>query len=625
MTPTPLDEQHAAPSSARATDIHLEREGHRLLGELSEAAEQIPWGIGLLQLAWTAGPVTYIAAAGGYYIGYGKSLPNETLVFFIGYTVLAGVVGLLANLGHKLGSERRQRARQRTYATTVDQLGELLFRLRDLELAQLEPAQRRTAAAGKLLAQGELSPAALALVVEELSDDKALAESAHRLELYRRNGLNSRSDDLRAEAEVPLREALARLGEQSPELASQLRARLAGQAPTLREGAPRQGQFIEHCLTAMARDNRALITLADVEALVQLCLELLFGRHFTLLGVTYRGAWHQAHAGEALEKTRHRYAIARAVTQGRIEGLVSWLVESEGAELQDPPGGRANQRLKQEIRTALDRLARQMARLRSALLLGRQSRVEPLAESVRVMRGALLLLRDLQHSQEQFQRAARALTRARTRWDDLLKEAPTLRTGHGRRGLRISEKRLGLDEEARIELAEALQRQLTDLDRQPLDVERARRLAIDLCQTLDQALHIARPEVQRAIDTANGAHFGLLEPGQSPATKIAHGSAMVRELHQPLGHTAERLAADLVRHYAVNLDQGAIDFLVEHYRADPELLAVLARLQQEEPLTHGEQVPASLPLAPLRPRLAWRLELERSERLLERFEGRAAG
>ena len=95
----------------RSRRLLIETRGSGRINRLAEVASSKTTAQKVVELAWTAGPVTLIAAYGGYYLGNGKLLPTNTLIFFIGYTVIAGLIGLSAHMIYRLTREQRiQRA-----------------------------------------------------------------------------------------------------------------------------------------------------------------------------------------------------------------------------------------------------------------------------------------------------------------------------------------------------------------------------------------------------------------------------------------------------------------------------------------------------------------------------------
>lgn len=140
--------------------VSLERVGHSRIDEAVSSVRQTPWSLTLLQLLWTAGPVTFLAMEGGYYLGFGHAAPLENFVFFAAYTLILGVIGLLARFVAVVLRGRRQNDARAALSKTLDLLPDLLFESRDRVLAELAPEDRRLRAAGALLHELDLSPRA---------------------------------------------------------------------------------------------------------------------------------------------------------------------------------------------------------------------------------------------------------------------------------------------------------------------------------------------------------------------------------------------------------------------------------------------------------------------------------
>ena len=71
------------PSSPRNLQLRIADRSTSRFNQITQVAVSKSTTQKVIELAWTAGPVTLIASIGGYYMGYGKALPKETLVFFI--------------------------------------------------------------------------------------------------------------------------------------------------------------------------------------------------------------------------------------------------------------------------------------------------------------------------------------------------------------------------------------------------------------------------------------------------------------------------------------------------------------------------------------------------------------
>ncbi|MFP4162199.1 MAG: hypothetical protein ACLFSK_09510, partial [Ectothiorhodospira sp.] len=84
------------PPSRRDENVTLGRDDNERAERWQRAVKRVRVSRNLLKLAWTAGPVTGIGLYGGYYIGYGRAPATDLLIYFTTFTILSGLLGLLA-------------------------------------------------------------------------------------------------------------------------------------------------------------------------------------------------------------------------------------------------------------------------------------------------------------------------------------------------------------------------------------------------------------------------------------------------------------------------------------------------------------------------------------------------
>lgn len=622
--------------STRVSNVYLEREGERRIERVLEAVETTPWSIRLVELAWTAGPVTFIASQGGYYMSYGEFLPPDRMLFFVGYTVIAGVIGLLAKFIYDGTHGRTVRLRQSNLTTVIDRLPELIFAVRNLSSASMSPETRKREAAWTLLRRGALEPDEVALAIEDLTGSAQLAQTAHRVETYRKAGMFLRAQDLLEEHQRQVRLVLDELYATAPAMATTLRDRLEGRGPNLKQGVPREENFIERILAAIGEENEALMTLRDVEEVLILAFELINGRRIPMLTFAYRGGWSLARATDALEEARSNHRIAQATRYSRLTALTTFLAENYDSGLAELTSGQQTTVILDSVVEALDNLAEEIYELRKEVVAGKLTALEELEEKAAVMQTSLRLFRALQRAYRQLGRRHAALVRARQKWEQLSsarrETATRFRWRRGQPGLRMMERTIALDDEEKLEVADALAQRLREINlrrrgrrswsdeaenMKPLNVQTAKRLAIEVTLVLERYAHISRPEIQRAINAANAAHFGGLEPGSSAAAKAAFAAAVVAEVRKDMAKAAERLAAALVRHYNIELSDGAIDFLHRTYGANTDTLKVLAVYSEPPPAAPFSSLTARPPVLPAL-KGPWERQLQRAQRLLAR-------
>ncbi|MFW5784139.1 MAG: hypothetical protein ACOCY8_06445, partial [Spirochaetota bacterium] len=123
-----------------------------LLRDLQRALRRESWGRNVLQIAWTAGPVTYLALQGGYLLAYGEPAPQALILYFGAYTVIAGFVGVLVRIIYQITRGRDVERGTRVLRDCLDQLPRLLLAARDEAIAAYSEEDARIVAAKHLLA-----------------------------------------------------------------------------------------------------------------------------------------------------------------------------------------------------------------------------------------------------------------------------------------------------------------------------------------------------------------------------------------------------------------------------------------------------------------------------------------
>ncbi|MDR9436773.1 MAG: hypothetical protein RI563_07820, partial [Thiohalophilus sp.] len=546
--------------------VSLERVGHSRIDEAVSSVRKTPWSLTLLQLLWTAGPVTFLAMEGGYYLGFGHAAPIENFVFFAAYTLILGVIGLLARFVALVLRGRHQNDAREVLSKTLDLLPDLLFESRDMILAELAPEARRLRAAGALLHELDLSPDSVALAVRELTGDTSLAEITEQIEIYRRLGLRSRVQDLIDGSADARAAALEKVHATAPDEADLLRDRLTGMAPSFEHGVPRRDNFLAAIFAAADRQNLDLMALEDVQELLVLAFELLSGREITRLVIDYEGGWQQMRSLDEVEDARNRYSVRQAMATSRLQALGTYLSDHPELGFDESVTSLPPEELLTHLAAGLEQLVQQ----------GRLAGMTTWPE----LKTILELVRESRRASEEVQKWRDRYIRALERWEALRQrhaKQPALSALPRRsRGLRIREERIALDDEEKIEVAKQFCEYLRGLGMRPteaglqrgghsLNSEDIKRLGIRLVLILQSYMSLTDASIQRAIYSSRAAYLGGLEAGFSADAKAGLGAAAVREVREDLGKSAEYLALRIRRIYQVPLTDSMIDFLVEHY------------------------------------------------------------
>lgn len=598
-------------SENSTTRVSIQREGFAHIRQISEAVTTMPWGISLLSLAWTAGPVTLIAAQLSYVLGYNKAPTQENLIFFIIYTVITGVAGIVAQITYRLTRVPKLEEEKRRVSLVLEQLPELRWQVLDLHTHQHNVEQRQRYVAKLLLQKADLDPESLKQAIYDLTLNKAFARLISQIEIYRQVGMDRRIDDLVESQRFLIRHVLVQLETVEPDAIPIIRARLQGDSPDQKLGMPRQENFIERIFAAIEEENDLLMSDEDVEEMIVLAFELLCGRKISMLTFAYRGRWELADALDRMERYRSEYRIAQATGLSRIRALASFINQQNLAQRVSEEDVIEQLQLNQSADTLVESAEIYMdERAESLSEYCRKARrkkakvdKEWIREQSRELGEALNLWKEIRRSYERIGRIHVQLLKASERWEKFVDTFSVsdnkLQIGSGHRGLKVTEKFVYLDEEAISEVCTRLhsfmaKHKLTPEDQNQarnkalrgrversslpedhITPELAKQLAIEIALALEPHIHLSRPEIQRAIYSTNAIYMNDIEPGMSAATKVAMGAAMANEKRHDLSVAAERLALALVKHYRVELGEEAVAFLRDTYHARESRLNML--------------------------------------------------
>ena len=615
--------------------IQLNREDTERIDQLARSVRRVRVSRSLLGIAWTAGPVTGLGLYGGYFIAYGQAPTTQQLIYFITFTVLSGLLGLVAKVVYDSVWGYTSERAQRHVDEAVDKLGDLILSSRNLLIQTMDGETREREAALQLLMRVNLPTSAVISATTSITGSKPFGRVLAKIDSYRRAGLFSRISDMHQQYDH-MYEALVSEQDIAPQIMESLKMRYSGDIARLRHGVPRTEHFISRVLAAIEQDNLLLITMQDVESMLVLAFELINGREIPLLIFDYRGRWRLAKALDRMERKRSRYRIAQAAASNRIRGLASWLVEVDALGYEDVPEGVGAGVLSERVGATIDQLADELFGYVEKAENGDTRIWEALRKKAEHMTNALSLYREALESYKRIGEYHAEFLQSAEDWNTMLgdfkPDMEELKIGPRGRGIHIREKIIALDEDERKEVATHLARYMRSqhlethenknlferrsIQDNPLTFDGARQLAIEVALALEPYIHLSLPEVQRGIGATLASYLGDLEPGMSASEKRRLGEAMAHDVEEDTGQAAEHLAVALVRHYRVNLSDTACRFLLQTYGARQSVLDILSQYQADDDGPQQSMLTIRPPNLP-NPQRRWYRALARARRLVE--------
>lgn len=559
---------------------HIDAVWQRFIRGVFRAARKEDIGRTVLKLAWTAGPVTFLALQGGYVIGYGELAPQRLWLYFGGYTVIAGLVAVIARLVYTATRGEQLDEGRAALTALMTTLPDLILHGRNENLAYFDEENRRVLAAWELLDDPDASPTAVETALFMLTGSRNLSESAARIEAFRRRGLAVLIGDEQERVRGELSIALEQLVASSPQLASLIENRFDGKAPRMSHGRARVSGFIERILAAGEREDFTLMTLKDAEESFVLVLELLAGRQFPYVKPEYIGGKSFTDASRALDRARTAYRSAVYARNSRLRILMELLAQSDAvhhvaptmAHLTDPAENSRNVHLA---------LSQEIERLSS-----RRIRPEPAP----VIRARTYRLRKAMDLYRQFYRQNMTATR---RYEELAAAEQRYRDVHERKGkhftprllgskdrgygIRIRKLSLELSEEERLDLAREIQAALPDpIDDRP-EIKEA---AFTVVAAVSRRLNLNRWDMQFAIETNNSSYLACLDPSLTAHTRAGWIVSIATDVRWDPVQALRRLTSMLVSYHEMDIDEDSIEHLASEFGVRAEELYVLHTEQE---------------------------------------------
>ena len=555
----------------------------------------------ILQVLFTAGPVTYIALNAGYRIGYGTAPPHGLFIHIAVFTTIGGLFAYLFSVLQRANHEPRAAKIELDIIQAVNLLAELVFDLRNHLLKSLPQAERERASALHILRNPFLNEPAVEIAVQTLTGNPELAKAARRIEVFRRNGLYAAIDDTRAEVNEALNAALTTLTAHTPEAVPLLRSRFTERKLVGQQEVERPEGFLERALLAAESSDPQILSYQDAIHVYSLLLELLSGRVISYLQPQLVGNSELAQAQNDLVKARARYRIARLQRNGTLRALAEFLSEDSDAD--------------RIAATAIESLAPfTTARIINLIadteaLLGSRTRDAARLEAlVRELERAAHLNRRLWQRHQltikaaiQLQRQERHFAAAYERYGRgfpwAIVDRPALATG-----IYIDPTEITLGERERAQLAVRIADAIRQEEHRPAETSpdllgslQHKHLAMRLTVILNAYLPLSEPDIQQAIEATTAPRVTSLDSHMGGRVRANWAMSLIGELQQDQRRAVHRMARSLVEVYGAPLSDAVIETLVRRFGADrPYLLSL--RKAQPNPTPAGLTTMISAPI-----------------------------
>jgi len=537
----------------------------------------------VLQLAWTAGPVTYLALQGGYYLAYGEPAPPAIFFYFGGYTVVAGITALIVRVFYQATRGEQRATEERQVETALAELPRLLLQARDQALQRYSNDDAPLVSARHLLQNPDASELAVAVAIHDLGGNRDLAYTFQRIEVFRRNGMISRAHDERQNNLRQIESLIESIAERSPETASLVLERSYGRSPDKSQGRRRVEGFVERALAAESKDDTSFLTLADVEEVIGLVIELLAGRTFPLVIFHFDGDRRIKEAWGNLERARKEFRTKRRARDSRLRRVAESLSHRIATYLPGNP-------ILDDTGPLIDQCAHALQSWHKDLSGIRVRRPAP-GERDR-FKAAVAAWRQLEESDRTLQRCHKRLLVTAHHYESVVadrknrSDEPQI-SRKGGQGVRAEQREIELTEAQRRSVSKCIL-SLVSLVKRASDAsdaiapKRLRTFVVDIVAELERHISLYRTDVQQAIELSRAPIFTSLEPGLSQRVRVEWARALISEVTDDTEDYLRRRISQLIQFHALIMDASTRQRLAEQLDVEADTLPDESDIEKSE-------------------------------------------
>lgn len=511
------------------------------------------WLFTFFGLAWTAGPVTYIALQAASHIGLRQDVSNEVFIYFAIYTLVAGIFALCSRLINNLLIMPSIRQADKDFTLSLSQLFDIYFALRNEIIQEYNSNEQPYIAAWWVLKSGKVTIDTLQEAVRDITQSEALVIGIQKIEYYRRNGYISLIEQEYAKHEQLVNYHVEKINAQFPALASLLQKRFQGYIPANIEGEKRPDGFIEHLASAGENNNKQLATSFDVLAFFQLIIELLLGRNIIVLYPKFHGFKDLEIARAKFDEVLSDFRLILRQRNGQLRVLINNLADLSGDETSKkviPINSNG-----QELLTLLRSLLAEYP-----LKASQKQQYKKIVHLNKKLNG---IWAKLTHYESLYNKSWQKNV---SRFQQKLscEESMPLEVSIGNIALSDSKKLL-LSRKISMLVSALVEKRRKSIYDMPLSSDECKDIAIDILNILDEKFNISEPEEQFGLETSNEADLGGIYVNDFIDTRIEQGHLVVENVKQSSTETAYKLLKQLVIYFNIPLNTKVTGYFSEKF------------------------------------------------------------
>ncbi len=519
-----------------------------LLKNIKQEIKNEHWSWHVINLAWTAGPVTFIAVYASYYIGYGQFTSIKTIIYFGLYTVFAGILAIIFQAVKNATVNPKLNAFKYDLHYVIDRLLAYIYFCKEQQILSMPSNQRDLMAAWHVLSSTTSDITLIQHAVYLCTKQKDLAEAIQRIEFYRKQGFGTQVEEEYNIIENSLNKVLNNIEPTFPSLAKTLKERFRGNIKNAKLGIERPQGFLSRLMHAVDEENpeNRYVRNEDVIALFNLTIELILNRKILIIHPEFKGDKNFEKLFREYESKISDFKLIRRLRNNRAKELLNF-VNSHFNNIEFSTVG-VNSKQLNTI----------MKELKSSIKYKKIIRQEP----------AKKLLEEITQKNKRLKTLFTRLKNIYAR--KIMKE------NISRKDVSINENYIYLEYKDKIDIVSKLSNIIIKNETNPLEINTIHKICFDVIDILDEKLNVSEPDEQIAIEESMAVDLNTLEPNFTTTYKIEMIANQINDLQDSKTKTIHRFVKHLAQYYNFELSEPLQKKIVSDYQAEKECLDILA-------------------------------------------------
>ncbi len=521
----------------------------RLIYNIKREFKNEQWYWHVINLAWTAGPVTFIAVYTAYYIGYGQFTSIKTIIYFGLYTVFAGLFAIAFQTVKNAAINPKLMEFKYEMHFVIDRLLAYIYFCKEYHILSLPENQQDMMAAWYVLGSSTSDITMVQHAVFLCTRQRDLAEAIENIEFYRKQGFSNQLQKEYKRTEHLLDKSIRNIETNFPSLAHTLKERFKGNVKNTKFGIERPHGFLSRLIAAANEDNEEEVYLRneDIIALLNLTIELVLNRKILTLHPEFVTEKNLEKLFREYEAKISDFKLIRRLRNNKARELL-YLINSHFNRIEFSTVGLKSVYLNDILNE-----------LKTSYKYKKIMREEP----------AKKLFEEINQKNK---RLKALLARLKNIYNSKLSKANI-----SQKDISINENYIFLEYKEKIETIRALSEIIKKYECQEVSIDCIYKICFEIIDILDEKLDISEPDEQIAIEESMAVDLNILEPNFTNSYKVEIIANQINELQDSRTKTIHRFVKHLVQYYHLELSEAFRQKIVSEYQGEIESLDIFAK------------------------------------------------